>query len=155
MGMENVMNRICGSCKACCTVIGVDEIQKGWHTPCPNLCDKGCNIYSGRPKSCELWQCAWLSGWIDGDERRRPDKLGVIFEYRVLAGHTLLVAYEAWKGALKEPSVQYLLGKLRKDSDVVTVAFGNRRIWRLQRASMDRGEWLRDFMATCTKSQLR
>jgi hypothetical protein len=50
---------------------------------------------------------------LEGDERRRPDNLGVIFtspDHKTHpATNMLLGAWECRKGALQEPNVQYLL----------------------------------------------
>ncbi len=78
--------RECGSCSACCTVIGVHEIEKGMYETCQHLCAAGCRIYAERPGSCRTFECQWLRGAleVDGsiDTEMRPDACGVIFDYQ-------------------------------------------------------------------------
>ena len=78
--------RECGSCSACCTVMGVPEIGKGTYEGCEHLCDVGCGIYAERPGSCRTFECQWLRGMleVDGtiDTAMRPDSCGVIFDYQ-------------------------------------------------------------------------
>jgi hypothetical protein len=78
--------RECGSCSACCTVIGVHELTKGTYETCEYLCESGCGIYAERPGSCQTFECQWLRGVleVDGvmDTEMRPDACGVIFDYQ-------------------------------------------------------------------------
>ena len=78
--------RECGSCTACCTVMGVPEIGKGTYEACRHLCEAGCGIYADRPGSCRTFSCQWLRGTleVDGtvDAGLRPDACGVIFDYQ-------------------------------------------------------------------------
>lgn len=90
-------DRTCGQCTACCTVLGIRELEKPAFQCCPNLAGagKGCGIYGGRPTSCRVYRCEWLDGArarapgqrkspaaIAGltARRDRPDRLGVIFD---------------------------------------------------------------------------
>lgn len=68
--------RECGTCTACCTVLGIPSLQKPAWTPCSNLCDKGCSIYDARPTECREYVCFWRQGY--GEENDRPDDLGVV-----------------------------------------------------------------------------
>ncbi|MBU2613389.1 hypothetical protein KJ925_02955 [Patescibacteria group bacterium] len=79
--------RICGSCKLCCTLLKVPELEKTEGVPCPFLCDKGCGIYTSRPAACRNFRCAWLNGELS--ENMRPDKVGVIIE-KLPTGKTVL-----------------------------------------------------------------
>ena len=78
--------RECGSCSACCAVLGVHEIEKGTYETCEHLCKAGCGIYAERPGSCQAFECQWLRGVleVDGDidTEMRPDACGVIFDYQ-------------------------------------------------------------------------
>jgi hypothetical protein len=71
--------RSCGGCTACCTALGVVELKKKMWVRCDEECTSGCSIYDNRPQSCRDFTCLWLTGNIEGDERRRPDQLGLIF----------------------------------------------------------------------------
>jgi len=78
--------RECGSCSACCTVLGVHEIEKGIYDTCRHVCESGCAIHAERPGSCRSFECQWLRGVleVDGgiDAQLRPDVCGVIFDYQ-------------------------------------------------------------------------
>lgn len=72
----------CGSCNVCCTVMGVDEIDKAPGDKCVHLCGKGCSIYQFRPQSCRAFECLWLQ--MQASEKplpknMRPDRCGVMF----------------------------------------------------------------------------
>ena len=74
------MNRECGSCGACCTVMRINEIQKPVETRCPYQREGVgcCSIYDTpkKPKGCSDFECEWLGGL--GTDEHRPDKLGVL-----------------------------------------------------------------------------
>lgn len=106
-----VVGRSCGPCSACCTSLGVEEINKPRDTPCVHQCGQGCSIYESRPPSCQTYHCLWLAGLIEGDERRRPDQLGVIFD----EGSTLedvITCREIVPEASESEPVRYLIKKL-------------------------------------------
>jgi len=111
-------NRACGECTACCTILAVDDLKKGNYQPCVHECG-GCAIYDSRPSTCRTWSCGWLLGRIEGDERRRPDKIGLIFNREKLAGKFMTVAIEVWPGAAKESSNAYLLRKMSQEKPIV------------------------------------
>ena len=103
--------RECGSCTACCSVLAIVELQKPPRRACDHLCRSGCGVYEDRPASCRKFHCLWLRGAIDGDETLRPDQLGVMFDYFVMArtGESHLIAFELWVGAFDDPTVRSLL----------------------------------------------
>lgn len=70
--------RTCGDCTACCTVLGVKQIEKQPFHTCAHQGRKGCTIYEERPGTCAAYRCSWLDGM--GARRDRPDRLGVIFD---------------------------------------------------------------------------
>jgi hypothetical protein len=107
----------CGECRACCTALAVAEFSKPNYRPCVHECDQGCAIYPDRPDSCRTYLCLWKTGWLEGDERRRPDRLGVIFDWHGMT-ETLRV-WEVWPGATQEPQPAYLIQKLRKKYPVL------------------------------------
>ncbi len=96
--------RECGSCSACCSVIGVPEIEKGIYETCEHLCEAGCGIYAERPGSCQTFECQWMRGVleVDGaiDTKMRPDGCGVIFDYQPeTAFGEVFTAWEVEPGA--------------------------------------------------------
>lgn len=110
-----MIERSCGECTACCTILGVEEISKRPGHSCLYQ-HGGCLIYDRRPSKCKSYECAWLAGGIPGDENR-PDKLGVMFSrvggstaYSILSG--TLCVQETRPGALDEPPVLKLLAEL-------------------------------------------
>jgi hypothetical protein len=114
-----VNHRPCGECQACCTVLGIKELGKPTHTRCPHQCEAGCDIYEDRPPTCRGYSCLWQLGILEGDERRRPDRLGVIFDFRVEGsehvrpGDQMTVqAWEVWPAAFRQANVEWLMRQL-------------------------------------------
>lgn len=108
-----LQSRECGECAACCSILGVHEIDKPKNTPCPHQTGKGCSVYENRPNSCRTYQCLWQAGAIEGDERRRPDNFGVIFD----AGSQMdwvIVAREVLPDAMDRDHVQQFMKKLSR-----------------------------------------
>lgn len=69
--------RSCGTCSACCTVMGVKELDKPVDTPCSHCAPKSskpCLIYEARPESCRVFWCAWRCGFFA--DHMRPDSAG-------------------------------------------------------------------------------
>lgn len=96
--------RECGACSACCTVIGVQEIEKPMYETCEHVCEAGCGIYAERPGPCRTFECQWLRGAleVDGsiDTDMRPDACGVIFDYQPLTVFgDVFTAWEVEPGA--------------------------------------------------------
>lgn len=104
--------RPCGECQACCTAIGVHELNKPPLQRCQHQCDSGCAIYEARPESCRGYYCLWQAGFLEGDERRRPDKLGIILDSRSSDAGDVISAWEIREGAADEPATKYLLEKI-------------------------------------------
>jgi hypothetical protein len=112
--------RNCGGCTACCTVLAVDELRKPMRWACQHLACNGCRIYEARPKGCREFDCLWLRGEIAGNESRRPDRLGIIFDsFRNAATNDpRFVAFEVWTGAFAEPAAAALLAELSATREV-------------------------------------
>ena len=112
-----VEGRACGECTACCSVKGVPELGKPGQVACRHLCQAGCGVYGRRPTSCREYACLWRQGLIDGDERRRPDQLGVLIDYEPfdrIPGTVRLVVWEIVPGAAQSEKVRYVVDKLLK-----------------------------------------
>ena len=69
--------RTCGGCSECCEIIGVPALRKPELHRCEHQCETGCGIYTNRPDDCREFECGWLVGHLEEDDR--PDKLGLIF----------------------------------------------------------------------------
>src|SRR3972149_5297932 len=69
--------RACEDCTVCCTVVGIQELNKPPHVPCTNLASKGCGIYETRPPVCAGFDCLWRLNQMA--QKDRPDLLGVMF----------------------------------------------------------------------------
>src|SRR5574343_1383855 len=82
MVKENIVERPCGDCQACCMAIAVHELHKPMWQECEHQCSNGCAIYGEHPESCKGYWCLWQHGVLKGEENR-PDKLGVIFDLAV------------------------------------------------------------------------
>jgi hypothetical protein len=104
--------RSCGPCTACCTAVGVEEIAKPPGTPCPSCTGTSCAVYVDRPASCRSYTCLWLAGHIEGDERRRPDNLGLLFEFRMFSLGPVLQVWELRPQVVDAPAIHYLLEKM-------------------------------------------
>lgn len=114
---ERIAGRSCGECTACCTIKAVPELGKPTQAPCAHLCQAQCGIYASRPTSCREYACFWRQGLIEGDERRRPDQLGVLIDHEpfpLIAGTVRLVVWELVPGALESDKVRYVVDKLLK-----------------------------------------
>lgn len=97
-GRDFVVERQCGKCDVCCTVNGVDEIDKPARTPCPFLAKKGgCGIYGHRPGECQRYYCGWILG--HADRMDRPDTSGVLLDCRRDDKGFYLHAQEVFAGA--------------------------------------------------------
>ncbi len=82
----------------CCTVLRVDELKKLGGVACAALAPSGgCGIYAKRPQICRAYQCLWLQGKLDLDDR--PDQLGAVLDLTFEAGAPLLAIREAVPGA--------------------------------------------------------
>lgn len=82
----------------CCTVLRVDELRKLGGVACAALAPSGgCTIYAKRPHICRAYQCLWLQGKLDLEDR--PDRLGAVLDLVFEAGAPLLAIREAMPGA--------------------------------------------------------
>lgn len=99
--------RPCDGCTACCSVFGVEEINKPAWEKCTHLNDRGCSIYATRPGHCHGFYCMYQYGV--GTVAERPDKLGVIFSQTNgktdFTGEVEIQAYEIIPLAFNKPDV--------------------------------------------------
>lgn len=112
--------RACGSCTACCGVLGVPEFAKPTYRACVHLCDAGCGVYADRPGSCRSFECEWLRGAleVDGgvDPGLRPDACGVIFDYQPESAFgEMFVAWECEAGTSARGPASRILSELAEN----------------------------------------
>lgn len=129
---ETEKRRDCGPCTACCVLPRISaepEFPNGkpGYTPCQHLnlaCGEGsCTIYADRPNLCREYSCLWRAGILEGDERRRPDNLGLMFVVDVSgAGGLAVEAWELWEGAASEHPGKYLIDTITQRF-VVSIRF--------------------------------
>ena len=139
--------RECGECVACCVFMEVDEQQV--HTkamePCGYLKDKSppwipsvlsaptqknCILGAKKPLCCLDYQCAWLRG--AGDREDRPDRCGVLVD-NMVAGRLLpgaLVAKPLWDRADAQPAGIEAVRRISRSSDrpVIVVGFQDHQV---------------------------
>jgi hypothetical protein len=108
-------HRECGSCTACCTVMGVIEIGKPYNVPCQHVCPGGCSIYMDRPQECRDWECQWRMGVVEGMKETRPDVLGAMINYDIS-----MRAIEVW--LLREMSAEEM-ARIRRIAENVRRAY--------------------------------
>ncbi len=99
--------RTCGECTLCCKTHGVIELPKPENQWCVYCgINKGCLIYANRPRSCQLFQCAWLIGY--GLPEQRPDKIHIVPDFQEIRGlgRFILYLWEGTEGALDSSFVR-------------------------------------------------
>lgn len=125
----NKHQRSCGDCKACCVAFPMPFLQKKAWEPCRHLVHYGCGNYLGRPQPCRDFQCLFLSGHLEGDERRRPDNLGMLFYNTVsplseqIGPH--VAAMEMEPGAYDRDNVKYLVNRLAQKLFIYVYRYRN------------------------------
>lgn len=114
--MESDGLKPCEECRACCTVIGVVEIPKQNYQRCRHLCKAGCKIYETKPKSCSEYQCWYTMGLVG----KRPDKIGLIVDFKMNPLPGLIRVWEVRKGAADTRKGRRFISKLLQyDSEIV------------------------------------
>ncbi len=72
------MERCCGDCRECCQALAIPELEKPCFQTCAHMEAAGCSVYADRIQACRSYECLWLALGL-GEERDRPDLLGLIF----------------------------------------------------------------------------
>lgn len=99
------MERTCDGCTACCkthNVAAVDKMAGEWCSHCNK--GKGCAIYVSRPAECQHFKCSWLLGV--GNPEHRPDKIGIVSEYKEMSVGPALWLFEVSVGRLNSSIVK-------------------------------------------------
>ena len=119
------VDRSCGACSLCCSVLRVDELKKLGGVACEHQCEGvGCTIHERRPAICREYRCLWLAGGLaDGD---RPDQLGAIVDILTQGAETRLSIQEARPHAFDTSArLQEIAGQYRESMPVRMVEAGN------------------------------
>lgn len=122
------MTRRCGPCTACCTALSVKELPKAAGVRCQHECGK-CGIYETRPEACRSFECYWLQGMLQKNER--PDLCGVILSQMVgTAWGDVPALYEVWPEAARGVTGEKIIQKFvtAGRSVVVVCTDGTRRV---------------------------
>ena len=117
-------SRSCGPCSLCCTVLRVDELEKRAGTNCEHQCfggddgdQWGCAIHASRPLICRRYECLWLQGGLEEDER--PDKTGGIVDLETVGVGLRLGIREVHRGAFDaSPTLQAIADRYRSEMPV-------------------------------------
>jgi hypothetical protein len=92
--IKQKIERECGTCTACCRLMGVEEFDKPDGQWCQHCAiGAGCRIYEDRPPSCRNWSCMWRQfPNLLPQEELRPDRCGfVIYATRDDQGVLLVI----------------------------------------------------------------
>jgi Fe-S-cluster containining protein len=78
---DQVTDRKCGNCTACCVWLGIEELKKHTAEKCKHLrgpahTNKRCSIYASRPTACSEYKCLWRVGW--GPDEWQPHRSGIL-----------------------------------------------------------------------------
>lgn len=75
-----VPGRACGTCVACCTILGVEVpgLSKAAGVMCQHCSGSSCTIHDTRPQPCRTFFCLWRQVASMPDSLR-PDRTGVMF----------------------------------------------------------------------------
>jgi hypothetical protein len=116
------MSRECGDCTLCCTLLGVQDIDKPAQTKCEHECDSGCGIYETRPYSCKRFDCLWLKRLLP--VWARPDKINVVFDVakpKITGKKMPLLLIEGEDGAHKSHKLRPIIEFLGRDREVIVI----------------------------------
>lgn len=116
----------CGSCTACCAVIGIMELGKPYYARCSH--DHGCcDIYGRHPVSCQRYRCAWHMGLLRQREDRRPDRIGILLQLEPEPnGLVFLEIYETRPDAAADwGEVAYLIQVVMSNKHVRRLPFAH------------------------------
>jgi hypothetical protein len=136
---ESCKLQVCGDCTECCTVLAISELDKPVWKECMyqvRTVDKtipqkdrlsiGCSIYNTKPAECSVYWCFFSGGMFGRDIKYRPDKLGLIVDFRGAEESTadrlpiqFLQVWESRPNALKTPRAKEVIDSLGKKFPIV------------------------------------
>jgi Fe-S-cluster containining protein len=111
-------SRSCGTCSLCCTVLRVDELSKLGGRDCVHQRgEAGCGIYETRPSICRAYQCLWMQGGLEDDER--PDRTRGVVDLDAAGLSVGLLIHEAETGAFDaSPALRAIAARHRSSMPV-------------------------------------
>lgn len=129
--------RMCGSCTVCCKVPGIQDEQLSkppntWCQHCDNKSTKPCTIYENRPKTCQEFECLWLTeAGSKMPDDLRPDRSRVMFtalivDIGVMPAGTIM-AWEVQPGAFERPKVKRIIEAFKRKLPVLLMYQGGGR----------------------------
>ena len=125
------MSNACGTCRACCRALGVEELDKPEWRMCQHAKGGGCTIYPTRPTSCREYACVWLQsqeGPVPLPGFLRPDRCGVILD-TLLGNHTNMVVLRVAPGQLdrmQDKHIQAVVAGIVKAGAIAVVRCGDK-----------------------------
>lgn len=108
LAMIGARDTACDGCQACCFVQAIHALGKRPYAVCEHQCSVGCAIYRDKPAECSVYRCAYSLGGLTGGLEMRPDKIGLVVDFRPALGpdgvehaqaEDLITLWEVWPGA--------------------------------------------------------
>ena len=122
--------RQCDSCTLCCNIAEVQgkDFYKPVGEDCIHQCE-GCKIFGqeSRPEVCNTYQCAWLRGF--GNDEDRPDKIGLLPSINLLFGNKWITIIEKEKDAYKTSGKNLIVDLINKVNLPAIVAINGGTTW--------------------------
>lgn len=115
------MDRTCGSCTLCCTLLAVQSLGKGMNEPCRYQVTEGCRVYAHRPYACRMFDCLWLRGL--GTEAQRPDRIHAV--WTVLRGGALGIHEDPAHEGVGRHALRDLIRVVRAEGSAVHLYVGD------------------------------
>jgi hypothetical protein len=120
--------RSCAGCTLCCKLLGITELAKPRGSWCPH-CDVGvgCRIYTDRPASCRIFNCAWLLGG-DTPEHWKPLTSRMVLSHETISRRLVVFVDptrpDAWRRAPYHADIIAWSGLLASRGGYVLIAAG-------------------------------
>jgi hypothetical protein len=134
---QPAVGRQCGTCTACCKVVGVEELNKPqnkWCTHCH--IGHGCMIYDTRPEGCKRFECLWLRGQTPED--LLPKDCHVVLDATMDGRRVVAHVDSYYPDAYKTGRVgRYLHSIARAGLDVVVLIGDERRMLTINQSTKD------------------
>lgn len=136
MDTKLVINRECGDCNLCCTLLSIDDEPANFHKPsgktCEHLVAGKCAIHATKCVTCKDYYCMWMVNdprlvFADGE---RPDKAGILVsmndpnsEFSQFVGVPVFTVYEAKPNAFLDYWGQRIIRKLMRKVLIILMPY--------------------------------